>query len=239
MADSTPAQVILPNSSPGGGYVVSVTTDRGSTQKKQPVVPSQMCRDFTRTSRSLSICAAYRRAPTFSVLPFREIQLRISYPTDGAVTWYSVYSVAGLSKIQTCEQDRGLRSRRGKMIASMGILRATSNLYDQPTFYQRSKTSSSCSGGELNSFGNLRSGETRFRILGQCREDHFVSSVFGWDSADDRREGHAKMRANLLEVRYVEPAVPAGRSHALDTASPLFDQSEFLKYSADDSVAEF
>jgi hypothetical protein len=34
MADSTPAQVILPNSSPGGGYVVSVTTDRGSTSEK-------------------------------------------------------------------------------------------------------------------------------------------------------------------------------------------------------------
>ena len=47
-------------------------------QKKQPGVLLQMCRDFTRISRSLSICAACRRAPTSSPRPMREIQPRIS-----------------------------------------------------------------------------------------------------------------------------------------------------------------
>ena len=45
--------VILPNFSPGGNYVVSITTDRNGASEKQPVVPLQMCRDFTRISRSI------------------------------------------------------------------------------------------------------------------------------------------------------------------------------------------
>ena len=39
---------------------------------------SQLCRDFTRISRLLSICAAYRRAPTSSPRLMRETQPRIS-----------------------------------------------------------------------------------------------------------------------------------------------------------------
>jgi hypothetical protein len=46
-------------------------------QKKQPATLSQMCRDFTPTSRSLSICAACRRAPTSSPRPMRETLPRI------------------------------------------------------------------------------------------------------------------------------------------------------------------
>ena len=46
-------------------------------QRKQPAMLSQMCRDFTRISRLLSICAAYRRAPISSPRPMREIQPRI------------------------------------------------------------------------------------------------------------------------------------------------------------------
>ena len=88
----------------------------------------------------------------------------------------------------------------GEVITPMRILRSASNLYDQSTFYQRSETSSSCAGRELKSFCNLRSGETRLGVLGQCRKNHLITCVFCWGSAGNRREGHTKMRSNLLET---------------------------------------
>jgi hypothetical protein len=64
--------VILPNFSPGGNYVVSVTTDRNGASEKQPAALSQMSRDITPISQSPLISAACRRAPTSSPRPMRE-----------------------------------------------------------------------------------------------------------------------------------------------------------------------
>jgi len=46
------------------------------------------------------------------------------------------------------------------------------------------------------------------------------------------------MRPNFLEPWGVQSAVPAGRGHTLDTASPLFDESQLQKYATDDPVAK-
>ena len=144
-----------------------------------------------------------------SAMPARAHQSKSFQPRLGKFAATTFADLAG---------GRGSWCSGDKVITPMGISRAASNLHDQSAFYQRSKTSSSWSRGDLNSLGNLRSGETSIRMLGQCREDHFVSSVLGWGVANDCREGHAKMRPNLLKPRGVPSAVPAGRGHSLDTA---------------------
>ena len=47
------------------------------------------------------------------------------------------------------------------------------------------------------------------------------------------------MRADLFELRGIQSTIMAGGGHSLDATAPMFDQPQFLKYPANDAVAEF
>ena len=47
------------------------------------------------------------------------------------------------------------------------------------------------------------------------------------------------MCTDLLKLRSVQSTIMAGGGHSLDTTAPMLDQSQFLKNSTDDAVAEF
>jgi hypothetical protein len=47
------------------------------------------------------------------------------------------------------------------------------------------------------------------------------------------------MRPNLFQFGSIQSAITTRGCHALDTASPMFDKPEFLKYSANNAIAEF
>ena len=47
------------------------------------------------------------------------------------------------------------------------------------------------------------------------------------------------MCPDLFKLRSIQPAIPAGSGHPLDTTPPVFDQAQFLKYSTQDAVAQF
>ena len=126
----------------------------------------------------------------------------------------------------------------GEVITPMWVLWTASNLDDQSASYQRNESSSSCTGREFESFCNLRSRETRLGVLGQCRKDLLISCVFCRGVTSNRRKCHTKMRSNFLELWGVQSAIPASRRHALNATSPLFDQSEFLKYAANDPISK-
>lgn len=49
---------------------------------------------------------------------------------------------------------------------------------------------------------------------------------------------HTEVRADFFKYGRCEPRFAARRHHALDTTSPLFDQSEFMKHAADDAIAQ-
>ena len=125
----------------------------------------------------------------------------------------------------------------GEVITPMGILRTASNLYDQSTFHQRNEPSSRRTGREFESFGDLRSRKTGLGVLGQCRR--IISSRASFAGAlRATAESVTRKCVPISSNCGASSPRPASCCHALNATSPLFDQSEFLKYAANDPISK-
>ena len=127
-------------------------------------------------------------------------------------------------------------------------MRSGAHLAHQSARYQLGESGPCSTRGQSDGLGNLAGAvllpafqQSEDRLIGGidnvCR--HGAAEHDGFSRrAGGRVDGDAQPQPNLLPYGGSETGFAARCDHALDTAAPLLDQSEFMKYPADGPVAE-
>ena len=121
----------------------------------------------------------------------------------------------------------------------MGILRPATDFRYQTALYQRRKTRSGSAWRKPDSLGYPGCCKSAPGTCGQCAKDGLVPFVLCRRVTAYGGERHSKMCSDLFKQWSVQSAIMASGGHSLDATTPMLDQPQFLKYSADDAVAEF
>src|ERR1022692_5088780 len=121
----------------------------------------------------------------------------------------------------------------------MGVLRPAADFRHQAALDKRREARSRSARRHPDTLGYLGRRESGLGTGGECAKDNLVPFVPCRRAPAYGRQGDSKMRPDFFKLRRVQSTLMASGGHSLNSAAPLLDQSQFLKYPADDTIAEF
>lgn len=136
-------------------------------------------------------------------------------------------------------RDQSSSTVGNQKVAPAGILRSAAYFRHQPALYKRRKMGSGGAWRYSESLSYQRRGKSAIGTGGKSSEDSPIPLVCRRRVMAYCGERHSKMRADLFELRNCQSMIVASGDHSLDATTPMLDQSQLLKYPANDAVAEF